>query len=162
MDFTSAGRRRWARLALPALAASAAFAVPAVATAAPAHRPGPPLVTEQIGSPLPCNQKSQLGVDGCAEHKLLAADKVLNADITVLWDLLPGAKERQDFAGAQRAWVAYRAKDCNSQSDVYQGGTAQPMEYTLCLASDDNSRRQDLHNFYALLTQGTSKPPRFP
>jgi len=40
---------------------------------------GPPVVTERLGSALPCNQQTQIGLDGCAEKGLLAADKLLNA-----------------------------------------------------------------------------------
>ena len=91
----------------------------------------------------------------------MAADKLLNADITVIWGLL-GGSGRSDFVAAQGSWLRYRSADCKNQSDVYEGGTAQPMEYAFCLAGDDASRRLDLKGFYDLLAQGMSSAPKFP
>lgn len=96
-------------------------------TARPSSQPKAPLVTEQLGATLPCNQRTQIGLDGCAEHKLLTADKLLNADIRVLWGLL-GGPARNDFVVAQDAWVRYRSADCRSQSDVYRGGVERPTD----------------------------------
>jgi uncharacterized protein YecT (DUF1311 family) len=122
--------------------------------------PQVPVVTEPTG-PSACNQQTQLGLDGCASQKVAAADKVLNADIKVVWSFLPPSA-RTDFVNAQATWVKYRHADCTSQSDVYQGGSAQPLEYLLCLAGDDALRRQDLKGFYRLLTQDRSPAPKFP
>ena len=130
-------------------------------TNAPSDGPKPPLVTEPPGAAPVCNQQTQLGIDGCAYKKVIAADELLNADIKIVWGLL-GPSARTDFVNAQAAWAKFRHADCNSQSDVYQGDTAQPMEYLLCLAGDDALRSQDLRGFYELLTQGMSAPPKFP
>jgi uncharacterized protein YecT (DUF1311 family) len=101
---------------------------------APSNRTKPPLVAEPPGPAPVCNQQTQVGIDGCAYEKVIAADKMLNAEIKVIWALL-GPSARTDFVNAQAAWVKYRHADCSSQSDVYQGGTAQPMEYLFCLAA---------------------------
>ena len=124
--------------------------------------PAPPVITEQFKPVLPCNQNTTLGQEGCAEHEVLAADRQLNADIKVVFGLLADVAARQDFVAAQMAWTRYRSADCSSQSDVYEGGTEQPVLYGLCLASDDVSRRQDIKGFFALLTQGQSTVPKFP
>jgi len=123
--------------------------------------PKPPFVTEPAGLVPQCNQNTQVGLDGCAYRQLLAADKLLNMDIRVVWVLL-GISERSDFVGAQGLWLKYRSADCTSQADLFQGGSIQPMEYTACLAGDDALRREDLKSFYVLLTEGYSSPPRFP
>ena len=130
-------------------------------THAPSAQPQLPVVTEPTGPAPACNQQTQIGLDGCASKKVAAADKLLNADIKVVWGFLQ-ASARTDFVNAQAAWVKYRHADCTSQSDVYQGGSAQPMEYLLCLAGDDALRRQDLKGFYGLLTQDRSGAPKFP
>ncbi len=52
--------------------------------------------------------------------------------------------------------------DCTSQSDEYEGGTQQPLEYMLCLAVDDQSRITDLRGFYEDLVQGRKDVPEFP
>ena len=99
------------------------------------------MITEQFKPVLPCNNTTTLGQEGCAEHEVVAADRQLNADIKVVFGLLADDAARQDFVAAQMAWARYRTADCSSQSDVYEGGTEQPVLYGLCLASDDVSRR---------------------
>ncbi|HTV12018.1 MAG TPA: lysozyme inhibitor LprI family protein [Acidimicrobiales bacterium] len=127
----------------------------------PTPPPQAPVVTAPPSDVTDCSQQSQIGLDGCAYQRDLAADKLLNADIRVIWSLLRPS-QREAFVNAQSAWVKYQGADCESQSGVYAGGTAQPMEYLLCLAGDAASRRQDLRGFYLLLAQGTSSSPKFP
>jgi uncharacterized protein YecT (DUF1311 family) len=100
-------------------------------------------------------------MEGCGEHKVLSADKLLNADVKVIFNLT-SATGRQDFVVAQTKWLPYRNADCQSQSDVYSGGSEQPVAYIYCLAADDSVRRQDLKGFFRDLTQGLAKVPKFP
>ncbi|MGD0809623.1 MAG: lysozyme inhibitor LprI family protein [Acidimicrobiales bacterium] len=120
-----------------------------------------PVITEHFEPVLPCNQNTTLGQEGCGEHEVLAADKQLNADVKIVFALLGNAAARA-FVTAETTWMTYRTEDCTSQSDIYQGGTELPVVYAYCLASDDSSRRQDLKAFYAGLTQGMAKAPKFP
>jgi uncharacterized protein YecT (DUF1311 family) len=120
-----------------------------------------PLVTESFKPLLACNPNTTLGMEGCGERRVLAADRELNADAKVISSLLhTGA--RPAFAVAQRAWIGYRIADCRSQDQVYSGGTEQPVAYVYCLAGDDAARRADLRLFYRSLTQGDGHLPRFP
>jgi len=160
--------------ALGAVALTAGLAlgvgVPAVPARVPAHEggpgpvraaPAPPQVTERFKGSEPCDQQTQLGLDGCAATKVLAADRLLNSQIRVVWSVLPSVG-RRDFVNAQAAWARYRTADCESQSEVYAGGSAQPMAYLFCLAADDASRGQDLRGFFEVITQGMSPKPKFP
>jgi uncharacterized protein YecT (DUF1311 family) len=92
----------------------------------------------------------------------LTADKRLNADVKLIFDTWQGGAAQRDFVAAQAAWAKYRQADCNSQSDVYQGGSEQPVVFIYCLASDDTARHQELKVFYKELTQGDTKAPAFP
>jgi uncharacterized protein YecT (DUF1311 family) len=153
--------------ALAGLAAAAlTVAAPLPAAAAPAAAPAPPLkppvITEPFNPPFPCNQQNNLGVQGCAERQVDQGDARINAEVKVLFAVLYDDTSRRDFVKAEAAWLAYRAADCLSQSDEYEGGTEQPIAYALCLAVDDRSRSADLKGFYAALTQGRSKVPAFP
>jgi uncharacterized protein YecT (DUF1311 family) len=122
----------------------------------------PPIITENFSPVLPCNDNTTLGQEGCAEQKVVALDRQLNADVKVVFGLLADDAARRDFVAAQTAWIKYRSADCNSQSDVYQGGTEQPVVYGLCLASDDASRRLEIKGFFTELTQDRATVPRFP
>ncbi len=134
------------------------------ASAAPATASSrPPVVTEPFKPVLPCDPNTTIGQEGCGERRLLSADTQLNADITVIFGLLHTTVARRDFVNAQAAWLAYRNADCKSQSDVYQGGTEQPVADVYCRAADVSSRRQDLKGFFHALTQDLgTKAPKFP
>ena len=120
-----------------------------------------PVITEAFKPVLPCNQNTTVGQEGCGEHEVVAADKQLNADVKVIFDLLDKAAGRA-FVTVQTTWITYRTEDCTSQADIYQGGTELPVAYVYCLASDDSSRRQDLKAFFSGLTQGMANFPKFP
>ena len=161
---------RYRTPALVALVAAAALmAVPTSANALSRHPDGihpasaesAPVVTEDFKPVLPCNQNTTIGQEGCGEHEVLVADKELNADLKIIFDLL-GKASRGPFVTAQTTWATYRIEDCTSQADIYQGGTEMPVAYVYCLASDDTSRRADLKAFFASLTQGMVHVPEFP
>jgi uncharacterized protein YecT (DUF1311 family) len=122
----------------------------------------PPVITEHFKPILACNPNTTVGMEGCGEHKVLAVDRRLNADAKLIFGLLRPGVSRRDFVSAQTEWLSYRNADCRSQSDVYSGGTEQPVLYVLCLAADDDFRRQDLKGFFATLTQGQEHAPTFP
>lgn len=82
-----------------------------------------PVVTEHFKPILACNPNTTVGMEGCGEHKVFAADRQLNADVKVIFDLVKGGASRRDFVSAQTTWLSYRNADCKSQSDVYSGGT---------------------------------------
>ena len=132
------------------------------AVSAPAPAPKPPVVPEPWNPPFACNQHSNLGVQGCAERKVDRLDARIGAEVKVLFRFLYDNASRRDLVTAQTAWLAYRSADCTSQSDEYEGGTQQPIEYMLCLAVDDQSRITDLRGFYEDLVQGRKDVPEFP
>ncbi|MGC2167929.1 MAG: lysozyme inhibitor LprI family protein, partial [Acidimicrobiales bacterium] len=102
------------------------------------------------------------GQEGCGEHKVLTADRQLNSDAKVIYDLLKSESARLNFIAAQATWLVYRNADCKSQSDAYQGGTEQSVADVYCLVADDSARRQNLKGFYTVLTQGLDHVPALP
>ena len=141
--------------------ASAAVRSPATVTA-PATAPEPPAIPEPWNPPFPCNQQSNLGIQGCAERTVDSLDHRIQAEVKVLFGALYDNASRRDLITAQVAWLAYRKADCASQSDEYEGGSEQPVEYILCFAVDDQSRITDLKGFYEDLEAGRKDVPKFP
>ncbi|MGA3221293.1 MAG: lysozyme inhibitor LprI family protein [Acidimicrobiales bacterium] len=148
--------------ALAGLTAVSGASAASVAAPAPAPAPKPPVITEQFNPPLACNQQSNLGVEGCAERQVDRADARVNAEVKVLFRFVYDNASRRDLVTAESAWLAYRTADCTSQSDMYEGGTEQPIAFLQCLAVDDQSRSADLKGFYSDLTQGRQHVPAFP
>jgi uncharacterized protein YecT (DUF1311 family) len=141
--------------AVPAGAATVSAAVVAPA-------PKPPVITENFNPPFACNQKSNLGVQGCAERQVDTGDARINAEVKLLFRVLYDNASRRALVTAEHAWLAYRGADCTSQSDEYEGGSQQPIAYLQCLAADDRSRSTDLKGFYQALTAGRHNVPAFP
>jgi uncharacterized protein YecT (DUF1311 family) len=122
----------------------------------------PPVITEAFKPVLACNENTTIGQEGCGERQVLAADTRLDGDVRVIFTLLRDNAAARGFVTAETTWLTYRNEDCASQSDVYQGGSEQPVAYVYCLATDDASRRQDLRGFFEALAQGLAKVPKFP
>jgi uncharacterized protein YecT (DUF1311 family) len=112
------------RAALAGLAAALALAA-----AAPAS--GAVSVAASDGAPLPCDHNTTVGMVGCLERQTLAVDRRIDA-LAVRIRAARDAPAARRFDAAQRAWLAYRAADCTSAADLYEGGTAAAVEAEAC------------------------------
>lgn len=121
----------------------------------------PPVIRESF-TLLPCNKKTTIGMEGCEEHQLFAADIRIDREVSVLFTLLDDNAARLRLSQAESAWLAYRKADCLSQSDIFQGESEAAVEDAACAVSDDKARSSDLHRFYEGLAQGRQHPPAFP
>jgi uncharacterized protein YecT (DUF1311 family) len=79
--------------------------------------------------------KSQTEMNMCAGLQYRKADAELN---DAYRDLFAGyKKQNKDLASAltrsQRAWIAHRDADCQLEGTAAQGGSAQPMIFSMCL-----------------------------
>lgn len=121
----------------------------------------PPVIAEHF-TVLPCNHQTTLGMEGCAEGQLLAADHLVNRQVRLLFWSLSSTSQKQTFVKAETAWLRYRAADCQSVSATYEGGTFAPVEYALCEVRDDRSRGAALHEQYSLMEQDNSAAKLWP
>lgn len=101
-------------------------------------------------------------MEGCEEHQLIAADKRIDREVSVVFTLLYDNSARRRLIEAQTAWLAYRRADCLSQADVNGGGSLAVVDVGACEVANDKSRSADLYVFYRDLTQGRGNPPAFP
>jgi uncharacterized protein YecT (DUF1311 family) len=133
----------------------------ALGSAAGATTPLKPPVINEHFTLLPCNKKTTLGVEGCAEAQLLRADKQLNQQVAIIFGLFRSKSQKLQFVIAETSWFSYRGNDCKSFSDIVEGGSLAPVDYADCEAQDDAARSTDLHSFYVELTQGDNSniPP---
>jgi uncharacterized protein YecT (DUF1311 family) len=79
--------------------------------------------------------QAQTEMNLCADLQFKKADAELN---DAYRDLFAGYKKLdKDLASAltksQRAWIAHRDADCSLESLATQGGSAQPMIFSMCL-----------------------------
>jgi uncharacterized protein YecT (DUF1311 family) len=92
---------------------------------------------------LRCNKNTTIGLEGCAEHRIVALDSRINAlrhDVFHVLDHRAG----QDFNLAENDWFTYRQAMCTSESDVNAGGTLQPVDFAQCLVRLDAQHVSEL------------------
>jgi SAM-dependent methyltransferase len=66
----------------------------------------------EVFTPLPCTADTTIGMDGCAEHRVLRADMTINRDLKRLWRTAANNAARAHIAAAQAAWQDYRKAAC--------------------------------------------------
>jgi uncharacterized protein YecT (DUF1311 family) len=116
-------------------------AVPASAAASATSAP----VIHESFTLLPCPSKpmTTVQIEGCAEHKILAADKQIDALNAKIFAKL-GKAGRTAFVSANSDWVKYRDSACTAVASIYSGGTLQPVAYANCLVSVGTSHVTEL------------------
>ena len=85
----------------------------------------------------------QADMNVCADRDYQKADALLNAtfkDATKDAD----ARTLDLLRKAQRAWIAFRDAECAYQTAGDEGGSIQPMDYSLCLTRLTKLRTQQL------------------
>ena len=91
----------------------------------------PPTLRENF-TLLACSPDTTLGLEGCAEHRLLAEDQLINdlRDQVFLRLFDNGARHR--FVLAEVDWFYYRRSACQSESDSNDGGSLVPVDFANC------------------------------
>lgn len=86
--------------------------------------------------------RTQLDMNVCADKEFKKADAELNR---VYNRYMAGLDDegKAKLKEAEMAWIKYRDATCESESDIYRGGSMRPMIYSFCLASvtDERTKR---------------------
>ena len=95
----------------------------------------------------PCaKETSQMGLNQCFGKVADAADAKLNRLYKELIGKAEG-KEKDSLRDAQRAWIAYRDKECDYETIAEEGGSIRPMEISICVADKTNARVKEFESF---------------
>lgn len=133
------------------LAALAALAVPAAASAS---APPPPVIKEGFTLlPCPKNPQTTLALEGCAEHRIVKSDAVINAKVKRIYALLGSEASKTRFVLGERAWLKARRATCLSRADLYEGGTLAGVVFANCVADLNDAHVKDLRAFEKALLQ---------
>ncbi len=100
------------------------------------------------GTPTPdCSQaQSQADMSACAGKTLKAADSALNRTYAVVMARLSPAGKKT-LRDAQRAWIAFRDKECFFESNGNDGGSISPMIASNCAEALTDQRAKALAAF---------------
>ena len=85
--------------------------------------------------------QSELNETSAAAYK--KADEVLNSTYKALAAKLDDEGKKK-LQVAERAWVAFRDAECDSQTDDYRGGSIRPLIYSDCATHLTEARTADL------------------
>ena len=83
------------------------------------------------------NAATQMDMNICAAQEFDAADGDLNATYQLAMSEWLGGRDTpngQALLAAQLAWLAYRDAHCAAAAAIYEGGSIQPMIYSLDIA----------------------------
>lgn len=85
----------------------------------------------------------------CATLDFEAADADLNEAYAAAIDVAQGYEGDQEASlrEAQRAWIEFRDRACEAEALLFEGGTAQPMTGTACLARLSEERAEHLWSY---------------
>ena len=102
-----------------------------------AKRPTLPRIHEGF-TVLPCppTPSTTVAMEGCAEHRILRTDAGIERRARAIFAFLR-PKARGSFTSAERAWLAYRKAVCTVESFKYEGGSAEPLVFADCVASQN-------------------------
>jgi uncharacterized protein YecT (DUF1311 family) len=107
-----------------------------------------PVVRESF-TLLACSKDSTIGLEGCAEHHILALDATVNSLRHEIFEHLHDNTARKDFIVAEGDWFTYRQVTCTSESDVNQGGSLVPVDFADCVIQLDRQHITDLTSLKA-------------
>ncbi|MFC5345276.1 lysozyme inhibitor LprI family protein [Brevundimonas staleyi] len=94
-----------------------------------------------LASAATAQTQSQLNATAAREQQ--AADRALNSQYTATMNQL-SPSSRTLLRNAQRAWITFRDQQCRYESSAVQGGSAQPMVLSGCIARLSNERTREL------------------
>ena len=83
---------------------------------------------------------------------VLRSDKTLNGLNQSIFSKLFDNRARRDLIAGHKAWLAYRHAFCQSESDVFEGGTEAGVLFATCEAQVNSEHVKDLKTFLADLS----------
>ncbi len=133
------------------VAVTAVCAVTSAVTAG-AATVSPPVIKESF-TPLKCvHDQTTLGIEGCTEQKILKSDASLDSLNAKIFARLT-ASGKKDFITGHNAWFTYRTAYCQSESDVFQGGTLAGIVDADCVANVNVAHVKELKDFWSSLNE---------
>ena len=102
----------------------------------------------EVFTPLPCPHKTAqrgttMGLEGCAEQKILKTDARIRARERRAFSLI-GDTGRRAFARAEHGWLRNRSEFCHADASGYAGGSLQPVVFAECVVDVNRAHLEEL------------------
>jgi uncharacterized protein YecT (DUF1311 family) len=92
-------------------------------------------------------RQTTLGAEGCLERAVLRTDHQINQRTRAIFGLLADRAAKSRFIAGQMAWRSYRRKECESEADIYRGGSAKPVAFADCELARNRAHLRELVAF---------------
>lgn len=91
-------------------------------------------------------ESNQMEMNDCSYQDYKDADKQLNATYNKLVSLVAahGKKFKAKLVASQKAWMAFRDKECDFAAALNQGGSIYPLLYNSCMTDLTSKRTEEL------------------
>ncbi|HEY5120885.1 MAG TPA: lysozyme inhibitor LprI family protein [Acidimicrobiales bacterium] len=103
----------------------------------------PPFVRENF-TPLACDGNATIGLEGCAERRIVYEDRLINQLRDRVFQSLFDDAARRRFILAENDWFTYRQAACRSESDSNEGGSLAPVDFANCAVRLDQQHITEL------------------
>lgn len=90
------------------------------------------------------NETAQMALNQCTGDNLAAANAALGKLYGKMLALESDPKDKETFRDVERAWVAYKDKQCQWETAGDQGGSIWAMEYNQCEIEKTDARIHEL------------------
>ncbi|AYQ42069.1 MULTISPECIES: lysozyme inhibitor LprI family protein [Burkholderia cepacia complex] len=101
------------------------------------------LISGSAFSKTACNGQTNVELTACAQANYKSADAILNKTYSDTLGKI-NSTDKQNLISAQRAWVAYKDKYCNSAFDATSPGAEASIDKWSCLTSVTESRTSEI------------------
>lgn len=89
-------------------------------------------------------ETAQMALNMCTSGNLAAANAALNRVYGKMLALESDPKDKENFKAVERAWVAYKDKQCQWETAGDEGGSIWAMEYNSCEIEKTDARLREL------------------
>jgi uncharacterized protein YecT (DUF1311 family) len=88
--------------------------------------------------PLPCPtdpkaKQSTIGLERCNENNVYRTNATINRTTSEIGETLSDRRAKALFITSEKKWQEYRRAECESEADLYRGGSAQRAVFAKCL-----------------------------
>jgi len=104
---------------------------------------------------------AQRSMTWCAEYRFIEKDLELNDAYRDLKNNLDD-RDLDKLVAAQRAWIAFRDRDCDFAASDVEGGSMHPMMVSICKQEMTEDRIGELKHYAACTSVRGTCPPRHP
>lgn len=98
-----------------------------------------------------CFSQTQMELNQQTYKEYQSADAEMTKTYKLILSKMTIAKQKQELIETQRAWIKYKESHCKAISNLYEGGSMQPMVQSQCLTEITEQRTKLIKLYFERL-----------